>query len=134
MGLIHSALLLLGLAVENAAKAVYVARDPSLLSMERLDQFPNSSDKGHGIGSLVAGLFALTEAESDLLSRLQEHVVWAGRYPIPRASTRYHDAHHPVNKRSMHPDDFRLAWSLIERLQEEARSAPQRQRLTNPPL
>jgi hypothetical protein len=83
---VSSALLLVGLAVENLIKGVYVARNPGLVDRKRLDRSLWQSDGGHGITDFAKDVMRLTPEEEELLDRLQEYTVWADRFPIPTKS------------------------------------------------
>lgn len=120
-GLVRSSLLLLGLAVENAAKAVWIAKRPEIVSTTSFSGELFKSEGGHDLKVLVGEVLDLSSAEKSLLDRLQEHVVWAGRYPIPKKSNRYHDSRSPTNKLSMRSNsDFLTAKTLIDRMKKEA--------------
>jgi hypothetical protein len=116
-GLVNSIMLLLGLSIENAVKGAYIARHPELVTREKLNQSLWNGDGGHALRLFAARLIQLTVREADLLDRLQEHVVWAGRYPIPLKANRFYRTREPVNRRTFHMADIDLARSLIYRLQ-----------------
>jgi hypothetical protein len=72
--------------------------------------------KGHGISILASQVISLDPAELDLLTRLEEAIIWAGRYPIPMNSTQYFQTR-MRNKVSLNPGvDSELINSLFERL------------------
>jgi hypothetical protein len=116
LGLVHSTMLLLGLAAENLIKGVYVAQNPGLVTREKLDRSLWTSDGGHGIKDFARSLLTLEPEEVELLGRLQEHVVWAGRYPIPTKSSRYYDSEHPQDMLKFNTIDFQMAERLFEKL------------------
>jgi hypothetical protein len=74
-----------GLAIENAAKAVFVSKDPTLVREDgTLNRKKLGSSGGHGVRELaMAVLQDLSEDDKALLHKLEEHVIWAGRYTIP---------------------------------------------------
>jgi hypothetical protein len=111
-------MLLLGLAFENLIKGVYVARNPALVDRTRLDRSPWQADSGHGIRDFAKTLTRLEPDEEELLDRLQEYLVWAGRFPIPTKSGRYHQNRSPVNKQRVSTDDLDTAHRLLEKLKE----------------
>lgn len=87
VALFSAMLLHWGYAVEAAAKAVLIAKDPSSLNQRffkthNLRLFVEKAGEGHPIPYPI----------SDLLERLTEYVVWAGRYPVPLASERLAEA------------------------------------------
>ena len=59
--------------------------DPTLVRDDgALDRKKLGPGGGHGVRALVtAALPALTERNEALLLKLEEHVIWAGRYTIP---------------------------------------------------
>jgi hypothetical protein len=116
-GLFHSIMLLLGLSFENLIKGVFVASHPTLVTKDKLDRSLWKSDGGHGLRDLATSVATLTADELSLLDRLQEHVVWAGRYPIPTSATRYHNSLYPVHKMQFSTRDITVAKQLFERLE-----------------
>ena len=120
LGVVNSTLLLLGFAFENLIKGVKIAQNPNLVDRDRFDIKPwRKADAGHGITTLAKSLVTLTSDEEELLNRLQESILWAGRFPIPLTSGRYHDSHSPVNKHQFSTTDFEVAERLFERLEKE---------------
>lgn len=73
---------LMGLAFENKLKGILVARDSSLVSGGKISRELAGS---HNLLALFdkVGLDLSTE-DRDLLCRLGECVLWAGRYPVPK--------------------------------------------------
>lgn len=125
-GLVDSTLLLLGLAFENLIKGVYIAQEPGRVDKTRLDRSLWQADSGHGISEFAKSLTQIDTDEEDLLQRLQESIVWAGRFPIPTKSSRFHTSRSPVNKRSLSTRDFEVAEGLfakLERILVRARNA-----------
>ncbi len=73
-------MLLVGLAVENLAKAVHVARKQSAVDGDRLA----NALKTHSLLDLLQGVgLELNQDEAYLVERLEAFVTWAGRYPTP---------------------------------------------------
>jgi hypothetical protein len=118
LGIVSSTMLLLGLAFENLIKGVYVARKPTLVDRTKLDRSLWQSDGGHGISEFAETLIRLEPDEEELLDRLQEYIVWAGRFPIPTKSGRYHQNLSPLNKHHFSIADFDTADRLFEKLKE----------------
>ena len=73
-------MLLVGLAIENLAKGIYVARHPSVCSSDNLPRELTTHKAIELLESLDVGL---SQAEIGLLERIETFVLWAGRYPIP---------------------------------------------------
>lgn len=118
LGVVSSTMLLLGLAFENLIKGVYVARKPALVDRIRLDRSLWQTDGGHGIRDFAKSLMRLEPDEEELLDRLQEYVVWAGRFPVPTKAGRYHQNLSPVNKHQFSTADFDTADRLFGKLKE----------------
>lgn len=73
-------MLLVGLAVENLAKGVQVARMQAALSGDKLAK----DLKTHSLFDLLKDVgLELDEYDAYLVERLEVFVAWAGRYPIP---------------------------------------------------
>jgi hypothetical protein len=120
LGVVSSAMLLLGLAFENLIKGVKVAENPNLVGQDRFNISSwRRNDAGHGIKALAQSVVTLTSDEEELLDRLQESILWAGRFPIPLTSNRYHDSHSPVNKHQLSTADFEIADQLFDKLEKE---------------
>lgn len=115
LGLVDSILLLLGLAFENLIKGVYIAKHPSLVNRDGLDRSMWKADSGHGITEYADSLVKLEPDEKNLLIRLQEYVVWAGRYPIPTKSGRYGDSK-DSGKHRLSTSDFETSNRLFNKL------------------
>jgi hypothetical protein len=76
---VRAYMLLTGLAFENLLKAIGLLRHQSI--KER---------GGHGLVGMAQSLaLDLAPAERDYLGRLEEYVVWAGRYPVSRKAGTY---------------------------------------------
>jgi hypothetical protein len=79
---VGSYMLLTGLALENAIKGILIGRDPTLVTKEKIES-GILGRKGHGIAEGAEKIIGLTAAESQLLKRIEEYLLWAGRYPLP---------------------------------------------------
>ncbi len=75
--------MLSGLAMENAAKAVLVTRNPNYV--DENGQLAKGKLISHKLVPLVleCGL-QLTDKEKEILESLSKNVLWSGRYPIPK--------------------------------------------------
>lgn len=99
MGLMDSLMLLLGLSIENAIKGFIIANKPNFENLSDLDQYKFNSLGGHGIIEMVRfNIDPLDPIEIDLLERLQESVIWSGKYNTPRKTNK-----NCVNINSIHP-------------------------------
>lgn len=83
--------LLMGLAIENMSKALlvqaYAARGEAVVVNGRLLQRLTS---GHAVVDLLKeAAVELDQNERDLVDRLRESVIWAGRYPVPKTMADY---------------------------------------------
>jgi hypothetical protein len=109
---VQSFMLLTAIAFENLLKGIVVAVEPT--GWRDL-----KADSGHGISTFAAMFTTLSEPERDLLLRLQEYLVWAGRYTIPTKSARYVTNFHLL---SLRRGDRLLISALFERLAAILRS------------
>ena len=67
--------LIFGLAIEDLFKAIIISKTYQLA-------------KGHdSIGLSEKAGITLTDEQKDIVKRLQTHVIWCGRYPIPLKET-----------------------------------------------
>ncbi|MBI5021419.1 MAG: hypothetical protein HZB59_08290 [Ignavibacteriales bacterium] len=72
-------MLLVGYAIENYAKAISVIHHPRVTENGKLKRL-----KRHDLLGLISEInFSLSSDEKELLERLEQFVLWAGRYPIP---------------------------------------------------
>lgn len=73
---------LAGLAFENRIKGILVARNRDLAAGGRLSKYLTGR---HNLQELFQQMnFTLSADEKNLVERLSETVVWAGRYPVPK--------------------------------------------------
>jgi hypothetical protein len=108
----QSFMLLTGMSFENLIKGVHIAKTPNLSIEDRIKIW-NSYRGGHGISGLINLAISPSAKEKNLLRRLEEYVVWAGRYPIPRDINQYRSA---KNYHSLSTQDPPLCDTLFERL------------------
>lgn len=109
-----------GFAVENAVKAVLIASDPTIvLPTGKLDGKKLGPKGGHGLQALVGSVLTdLDKENQNLLLKLEEHIIWAGRYTIPmKAAVLYDDAAMNVLRFSPADERDRIK-SLVARLLE----------------
>ena len=82
-------MMMMGFAFENLAKAIFITRDHSIVSNANLGTWPMSRG-GHGFAKAIKSILSqLSPVDENLLLRLEEYVVWAGRYPIPKSARAY---------------------------------------------
>jgi hypothetical protein len=112
---IQSYLLLMGLSFENLIKGVHIAKIPNLSIENRMKKW-KLYRKGHGISTLIKEIASVNSDEENLLKRLEEYAVWAGRYPIPMNTNQYLESIEPKNLRSFFTQDPALCDALFERL------------------
>jgi len=80
---VNAYMLLTGLAFEYLLKAIALSRGWTIEQLTKLRG-------GHGLVAIADALtLELAPVERDYLRRLEEFVVWAGRYPVPRRSDTY---------------------------------------------
>lgn len=115
----HSAMYLhAGIALENAVKAVLINRDPTIiLSTGRLNKEKLGIRGGHALYDLVSKvLSSLTENEERYLQKLEEYVVWAGRYGLPTKASTLYDDDLINNMRQAGSDEQELLLQLFTKL------------------
>jgi hypothetical protein len=114
---LKSFMLLTGMAIENLIKGILVGRDSSLVNRELINKklLPKG---GHGISEGAKRVISVSNSEHDLLRRLEEYLIWAGRYPMPLKSEVFLKSQTPENLRSFSWADFELIDKFFDRLAE----------------
>ena len=112
LAFMHSFMLLTALAFESLIKGLAVAKGIGWRTLRE--------DGGHGISAYVTRVTAVSDAELDLLRRLQEYLVWARRYVIPMREPRYEDGSHQRRWTSKDPE---IVSALFGRLKDELHAA-----------
>jgi hypothetical protein len=108
---VRAYMLLTGLAFENLLKAIALLRHQSIKDLNQRG--------GHGLVGMAEWLtLELAPPERDYFRRLEEYVVWAGRYPVPRAARTYVTSERN-RLLSFRSDDPRLSEALFEKLAAE---------------
>jgi hypothetical protein len=82
-------MVLTGFAFENLLKGIDVAKDPNVVDADKLNVPQWGAGKGHGISTFAGRLANLSADEIDLFKRLEEYVIWVGRYPIPKSANTF---------------------------------------------
>ena len=112
-------LMLIGLAIENLAKGVLVARDPDCINVK--GEFKH---KGHNLLALIESCkICISPGERDMLRNLTEHTMWRGRYMIPLKASGLHPRRRASDERWVQPgrgghnrDELSVIESLYGRL------------------
>jgi len=81
-GFFHGYVILIGLAIENALKGLRISEDPSLVTPEKVGKGILGRG-GHGIREGLRRYVSLDAEEIDAVTRLEEFLVWAAKYPVP---------------------------------------------------
>jgi hypothetical protein len=117
LAFLKSYMLMIGMAFENLVKGILVGRDPSLVSRELISNklLPRG---GHGISDGAKKVCSISNEEFELLRRLEEYLVWAGKYPMPLKSEVFLNSQTPENLRSFSWADFELINKYFDRLAE----------------
>ena len=114
-----------GFAVENAAKAALISRDPEILRGGRIMPMAFAKGGGHDIPGLVQKALEhapLSDAEkvlvkrcesTELLRRLLAFVIWASRYPVPLEVGRMQET-----RRFVQSDDPTLVDGVLRALED----------------
>lgn len=118
LAFIESFMMLTGFAFENLLKGIDIAKNPNLVDSKKLDTALWNVRGGHGISSFAKKVVSLNPSEIKLLERLEEYIIWAGRYPIPKLANTYSRATEPYCRRKFHSSDPDLINSLFERFTE----------------
>jgi hypothetical protein len=72
-------LMIIGFATENYLKGIYVTQNPEIIENDKLIKL-----NSHTLLKLFQELnLKISKKEIDLIERLEEFILWAGRYPIP---------------------------------------------------
>lgn len=109
-------MMLMGFAFENLAKAVLITRDHSIVGDAKLGKWPTDRG-GHGFAKLIRSILCqLSPDEENLLLRLEEYVVWAGRYPIPKSLHDYKAAEEG-RRFTLAGSDVKLVEDMFSRLE-----------------
>jgi hypothetical protein len=129
LGLVRSAMLLVGLAFENLLKGVAVSRRLLIVPHSSLSD-PQEKLKwktslrgatGHDLLSMSHSLnLSLTVPQEELLKRTSAYVKWAGRYPSANELTVTIEAHRNSELRLALPDDRHVADQLAAYLRAQA--------------
>lgn len=126
----QSFMMLTGFAFENLVKGIIVARNRNAVETNKVLGSEWKNDRGgHGLSTLAPRYVSLSSDELDLLQRLEEYIVWAGRYSIPNNSTTFIKAHEPESRQTIKPSTDRqlidgLFTRLCQTLREDRAATP----------
>jgi hypothetical protein len=87
---IDSFMLLSALAFENVIKGILVGRDKTVIGRTKIDRCLWKDRGGHGIEQLARKVGNMNPDELGLLKRMEEFLVWGGRYPLPLSFNDYY--------------------------------------------
>jgi hypothetical protein len=117
LALFEGYMMLCGMAFEVLIKGIEIAGNPTRVANNKLNM-GGWKRGGHGLSD-YAQRAKLSEEKTHLLRRMEENVVWAGRYPIPREANSYINSRTPQNLQSLrYPVDFELEDELFDELSE----------------
>ena len=120
-GCFYAAYLHAGLAVENAIRAWQVACDPSIVRGHGLDRNKLGGKNTHSIAERTQEVLGeLSETERRVLVKLEEHLIWSGKYTVPLTAAVLHDERKMEAVRSAPMNEGELIHSIVRRLQERA--------------
>lgn len=121
--LLEANYMLLGFAAENAIKGYsiykFISENGQLISsdLQYLLKSVWKVKSGHNILLIAKNAnFQLEESEKTLLTKLQEHSVWKGRYHIPTDLSQIKQVLLPGEKDKYGPDERKLVKDLVERI------------------
>jgi hypothetical protein len=115
LAFMQSYMLLMGLSFENLIKGVHISRTPQLSPEKRMVLWRKYRN-GHGIAKMIELIDSVNLEEGNLLKRLEEFTIWAGRYPIPSSSCQYSRSRTPENLLAVTTRDPGLCDGLFKRL------------------
>lgn len=121
VALIECAMMHWGFSIENSAKGVLVAKDPTIISDGKISKI-SWGDTGHEISEIVKLVKEkLDSKEIDLLDRAQSFIIWAGRYPTPMKEVNYikDKSNHKLSMSSSDKDTYEKLHSNLEQLAYE---------------
>ena len=73
-----------GIAIENALKANIVREEKTIVSDGRVNRTKFGNKSGHGLLELAKRVLPeISEAEERIIRKLEEYVMWAGKYSVP---------------------------------------------------
>lgn len=105
-----------GVALENAAKAVIISRDPTIVSKGTLNVKKFGCRSGHALLELTESILGtLTTKEHRFVMKLEEFV-WAGRYTVPMKADVLYDDERMNIVRLATQDELDILQSLVDRM------------------
>ena len=115
-----------GLAVETAARAALIAADPTIVAngpggFKKKFRLAN----GHEITVLVPAALRgelLSDDDSHTLHRLEEYVVWLGKYTVPMSCHVLYDQATKSARRTALFNERGIVRGLVERLTDRAKA------------
>ena len=73
-----------GIAIENALKANIIGQEKSIISGGRVNKTKFGNKNGHGLLDLANSVLPeISESEEGIIRKLEEYVMWAGKYSVP---------------------------------------------------
>lgn len=108
-----SYMLLVGFALENFLKGIFIAREPH--NQESLNKMFRLS---HNLNDLADHLeIEKTENEKEILTRLTKYTIWDGRYPTP--SQKKEKEFSSSRGIFLYNIDFKIIEGLVKKLEAE---------------
>jgi hypothetical protein len=116
-GCFYAAYLHAGLAVENGVTAFLVAEDPTIIKDGRIDRKKLGDRAGHRFATLAERILgSLSQSQREVLLKLEEYVVWAGKYTVPMNAEMLYDHARMNVLRSAPMNERELILDLVARL------------------
>ena len=110
-----------GLAIENAVKASQIRSNPDMVRDGRVNRKGLGRRSGHEIvGPCALLLGSLSDSERRVLRKLEEFVVWAGKYNVPMRAEVFYDEDSMNTLRNTPMNERELIRSLVSRLHQLA--------------
>ncbi len=126
LAFMESYMMLAGFTFENLLKGIDIGRNSNPEDDSGLDtnlwavhgRLWNVNG-GHGISDFAKRIDEnLTADEIELLKRLEEFIVWAGRYPIPKTANKFSNSNEPKNLTTLKDTDPEIINRLFKHFSE----------------
>ena len=106
-----------GIAIENALKANIIRQEKSIISGGRVNKMKFGNKSGHGLLELAkSALPEISESEERVIRKLEEYVMWAGKYSVPLKAETLYDRNVKTLLRLTYYSDSEVLETLYNRI------------------